>query len=274
MNEIQKKLLDILIWFDSFTRKHNLKYYALGGTMLGAYRHRGFIPWDDDIDVGMPREDYEKFVELMKTSEQDRFVLETPYSTDKKYLYSVSKLFDTNTTVIEKTRQKLVRGLWLDILVLDGMGRSKEEATEFIKKITRLNYLLVTRRAIVRKQRSFLKNCAILFSRLVPDFIFRPKKIQHKIEELRKIYSWNDSLYGGNTIGYAEKEIIPITVWGKPTEYDFEGISIYGVEKPDEYLTSLFGDWRKLPPENKRYSGHDFLKIEFEKPYISKKEKE
>ena len=66
MNDLQKKLVEMFEWFHGFCQKHGLKYYAIGGTMLGIARHKGFIPWDDDIDIGMPRQDYDEFISLMK----------------------------------------------------------------------------------------------------------------------------------------------------------------------------------------------------------------
>lgn len=78
----------MLAWFDSFCRENNLTYYALGGTMLGAARHQGFIPWDDDIDVGMPREDYAKLEKIMNGKQFDNYVLETPNSKNRDFCYS------------------------------------------------------------------------------------------------------------------------------------------------------------------------------------------
>ena len=76
--ELQRHLLGMLIWFHDFCVKNNIRYYALGGTMLGAARHQGFIPWDDDIDVGIPRTDYEKLISLIGNRKIDYYYLETP----------------------------------------------------------------------------------------------------------------------------------------------------------------------------------------------------
>ena len=103
---LQQKLLDILKWFHLFCEENNLKYYAIGGTMLGVVRHKGFIPWDDDIDVGMPREDYNKFIELTKNKQFDKYVVESIYDNNKDFFYPMVKIYDTTTTLIENTRYK------------------------------------------------------------------------------------------------------------------------------------------------------------------------
>ena len=104
LNGIQLKLLEMFKWYHEFCVDNNLKYYALGGTMLGAIRHKGFIPWDDDIDVGMPRDDYNKFIELTCNKKFGKYIVESIYDNNPDYYYGYSKLYDTSTTLIEKTR--------------------------------------------------------------------------------------------------------------------------------------------------------------------------
>ena len=111
---LQRKLLDELKWFDGFCREHNLSYYAIGGTLLGAMRHQGFIPWDDDIDLGMPRADYEK-LKAFEGKIFNHYIIETYASTEIDYCYPASKVFDTNTTLIERKRYNVSRGVFLDI---------------------------------------------------------------------------------------------------------------------------------------------------------------
>ena len=90
---IQKKLIVMLAWFDTFCRENKLKYYAVGGTLLGAVRHHGFIPWDDDVDLAMPRKDYERLSRLMGTNEHNHYILETAYSDDRSFCFPYMKLY-------------------------------------------------------------------------------------------------------------------------------------------------------------------------------------
>ena len=167
MTEIQTKLLDMLIWFDGFCRTNNLRYYALGGTLLGACRHQGFIPWDDDVDVGMPRKDYEKLAELMGLKIHDGYVLETEYSADPKYCYFFSKLYDTSTTLLEDVATGLKRGLFLDIFPLDGIGNGDRPDLQYYGKIKRKAWFYLARVTVVREGRSALKNLAAVLAKII-----------------------------------------------------------------------------------------------------------
>ena len=100
MNDLQKKQLEILKAFIKVCEKYNLRYFLVGGTCLGAARHKGFIPWDDDIDVGMPREDYDKYVLLQKEYEGTPYFIQT-WKSDPRYCYNFAKLRDSSTTFIE-----------------------------------------------------------------------------------------------------------------------------------------------------------------------------
>ena len=124
MTELQNRLLIMLKWFHEFCVEHNLRYFALGGTLLGAIRHKGFIPWDDDIDVGMPRADYNKLMELSDQI-QSPYVLETPQSPAKDFIYAYCKLFNTDTTLIEKRKKNMKRVIYIDIFPLDGLGNDE-----------------------------------------------------------------------------------------------------------------------------------------------------
>ena len=115
MNEMQTRLREMMQSFHGFCVKHNLRYYLVAGTCLGAVRHKGFIPWDDDIDVGMPRADYNRFIELVKTEKMgENYAVEDPLENDD-YIYAFAKMYDTSTTLIENTANKLKRGIYIDI---------------------------------------------------------------------------------------------------------------------------------------------------------------
>ena len=267
LDELKSKLLDILEWFHNFCKEHGLRYYALGGTMLGAARHNGFIPWDDDVDVGMLRKDYEKLAELLDGAE-GKYRLETPHTKAKDYYYAFSKLYDTETTLIENSKYKIKRGIYLDIFPLDGIGNSEEEYRENYKRIDKLNNLLMLKVAGFRKGRSFYKNLGVALFRLVP---LSPKKLLYKLDKACAEIDYDEAAYCGNLVGaWGVREIVPKDVMGKPTIYPFEHLEICGVEKPDEYLTSLYGNWRQLPPKEKQVSHHDFIALDLHTPYLEK----
>ena len=267
--ELKLMLLEMMKWFHEFCCENNLRYYALGGTMLGAMRHNGFIPWDDDIDVGMPRKDYEKLAVLMKNSSRKRYILETPETDAKDYYYQFSKLYDINTTLIENTKYKIKRGIYLDIFPLDGVGNNLEESKIYAEKIYNLDNFLMLKTSGFRKGRSLYKNLAIFLFRFIP---INPKIILHKLtrkcaEKDYDEYSWIGNLMGA----WRFKEVMPKEYMGTPKLYKFENIEIFGVENPDAYLKSLYGDWRKLPPEEKRVTHHDFIELNLHKSYLEGK---
>lgn len=268
LNPLQQKLLETLKWFHEYCEENDIKYYVCGGTQLGASRHGGFIPWDDDVDVAMPRPDYEKLIASLK-DKTGRYVLETPYSGNKDYLYTFAKLYDTTTTLVEHTKHNCKRGIYLDIFPLDGVGNSSEDVKKIFPKVDRANKFLMTRSCAIRKGRSFYKNAAICVSRLVPQFIVNDKKLSIKVDILAKKCNYDDSKYVVNYMGaYGIKEMVEKRIMGTPKKYAFEDIYVYGVEYDDEYLTHLYGDWRKLPPEDKRVSHHDFMEIDLERSYL------
>lgn len=261
LTNLQEKLLNMFASFHAFCVNNNLRYYALGGTMLGAIRHRGFIPWDDDIDVGMPREDYKRLCELLQNKKiENRYILETPNSCDPNFLYPYFKLYDTTTTLIENTKNILVRGIFIDIFPLDGLGDTKSECYANYSKISYRINLLKLRNVKIRKERNLLKNI-LLFLIQIPSrpFIY-DKEICHKIDSICQRYSLDEKVYGGNLLGaWGLKEVMPVSVFGTPKLYDFENIHIYGVQHADEYLTRQYGNWRKLPPIEKQITHHDYF---------------
>lgn len=265
--ELKNLLVDMLSWFHDFCVKNNLRYYIVGGTMLGAARHQGFIPWDDDIDIAMPDTDYKKLSELLKDA-QGRYVLETPETAAKDYFYSFSKIYDTHTTLVENTKYNVKRGIYLDVFPLVGMGSSEEESLLNFKKTEKINNLLISKVTGIRKGRSVLKNAVVALFRFVP---LNEKKLLKKLVDSYFENSYSDSSWVGNPVGaWRFKEIMPKDIIGKPTIYKFEGIEVFGVEKYDEYLTHLYGDWRELPPEDKRVSHHDYVYCNLHRGYMEK----
>ncbi len=268
LSDLQIALLPMLDWFHNFCVKNHLRYYAIGGTMLGVARHQGFIPWDDDIDIGMPRNDYEKFMGLCGDKQFDCYYVESINTEKTDFYYGYGKIYDTRTTLVENTRYKIKRGIYLDIFPLDGAGNSKEEAEKIYKPIKKKIDLLGAKSFAIRKQRKLYKNIAIFMGRLIPEWIVNSKQLMIDIDNECKKYDYDESAFMANFMGnWGMREILPVRVMGTPRLYSFEGIEVFGVEKPDEYLSMVYGDWRKLPPVEKQVTHHDYLYLDLNSGY-------
>lgn len=265
---VKKVLLDMLSWFHDFCVKNNVTYFALGGTLLGAVRHKGFIPWDDDIDLGLPREEYNRLIGLME-NETGRYILETPNQRKKGFVYSFCKLYDTETTLVENTRYKTKRGVYLDIFPIDGIGNTLEESLVNFKKIDRRQNFINTRICAFNKNRSFYKNCAIVLGRCIPGFICNYKNQIEKLNAICESRPYSDSVYVGNFLGnWHEKEIAEREWFKEPILLDFENIKIYAPKNYDKYLTHVYGDYMTPPPIEKQKTHHDYISIDLNKSYL------
>lgn len=266
MNELQSRLLEIMKWFHNFCVDNNLKYYMLGGTMLGAIRHKGFIPWDDDMDVGMPREDYMRFIELTKNLKHDIFFVESIYSCSDTFSYPACKVYDKNSTLIEHTRRPIIRGIFLDVFPLDSVEYNYKK----INKVILRHKILLSQRVAFRTGRNFLKNVSVFISRLLP---YSDKLIVKKLINLdTKIISLKTSKsnYVANFYGaWGMKEVMPLRVFGEPTLYSFEDSVFFGPECSHDYLKHIYGQYNVLPPLEKRKTHHDFMYLNLQLPFKS-----
>lgn len=269
MTELQSKLVDMMAWYHDFCQKNNLRYYIIAGTMLGAVRHGGFIPWDDDIDVGMPRADYERLRELVSTQEGGKYVFEYPSVSNKKYPFLWAKLFDTTTSVIEKQRDKIKRGIYIDIFPLDGIGNTREEAVNNFQPIKKKLTLNLMVSCAILKRRKLHKNLAAIVGRVISPVFVNRHKLRLSLDKLCQRYDFDDSALVCNLMGGSnEKGIVSREYFGTPTEVKFENITVYGLEKPDMYLKSLYGNYMQLPPVEKRVSLHDTELFDLSKGYL------
>ena len=258
LNILQDKLLDMLAFFHDYCISNNLVYYTLGGTTLGAIRHQGFIPWDDDVDVGMPRKDYEKLLKIFPQNNQ-KYIIESTNSKDQHFCYSFAKLYNTETTLIENVKNPIKRGIYIDIFPLDGAGNTEEEAKKAYAPIARRKILLNLRTIKINSNRAFHKNVLLKMVQIIPNSIINEKKLCQKIDKLSKRYDYDSSTIVGNYSGaWGIKEIMSKSYFGTPTLHKFETIEVFVQENYDAYLTHQYGDWRKLPPKEKQVSHHDY----------------
>ena len=259
--KLQLKLLDIMQIFHEVCLKHNITYYMLGGTMLGAVRHKGFIPWDDDMDVGLPRDDYDRLLNLPQKEWPSNIKIKTPYNS-KDLIFPYSKIMDTNTTLIEDRLDGVVEGIYIDIFPLDGAGNSFFSA-KFRFKIHYWNQGLLYNNQDHGEKRTALRRLVQRYARKQD-----VKELYFKTEKWMRNSSYDSSSIVGNYSGsWGFKEFTKKEVMGVPISYDFEGLKLYGANMPDKYLTSLYGNYMELPPVEKRKSHHRFKYLNLDQPY-------
>lgn len=255
---------EMLRQFVDICKKLNLKYYVWGGTMLGAVRHKGFIPWDDDIDVGMPRKDYNIFMEKAQSFLPEYYFLQN-YITDPEYPLSYAKLRDSRTAYIEKAFNKMKNmnhGMFIDIFPLDYYPNSKFKRFIYDKRMTvynkRLRDSLNVEHSTQLKFRLYTKIAAFL----LPD--------AHVASEKRDKFM--SSVKSSNTLanicgGWGKKEYMPVEWIGEGTLLEFEGIQVVAPEYYDKCLTQVYGDYMTLPPVEKRKSHHNVDIVDFDNSY-------
>lgn len=278
--DLQKKILDIFIEIDKLCEKHNLRYYAIGGTCLGAVRHQGFIPWDDDLDIAMPREDYERFKHVASKELPDNLKIYSELSGDN-YSCKFMKVHDISTTFVEEGyRDKYDRytGIWVDIMPLDGIPKGT-----FHKKVYFLSLNMLAKLSWHRKFQhdSVLGQKPTDIKKIIWEMIYLfikwfPRKFfDEKFIEIQRRYAYDTTLELSYTWSCRAKEIIvPKSDFEDYVLFPFENYQMRCPVGYHNFLTVMFGDYMKLPPEEERVSCHKADILDLEKPYSYYLEKE
>lgn len=237
---VHERILEIGKAFHDVLEKHSIPYYMLGGTMLGAVRHKGIIPWDDDMDFGIPREFYDKALTILERELPSQYrVLR---STSGEAVYDCSKIEDISTEIVEEGWDGKKRGMFIDIFPLD-YGNDKWGITSrnwWIRNLMCLNIFKT------RTPKSFNLQMVAMFVKLFPRNFFL--KIARKMLVSKGDFIIN---YGGF---WGAKEIVGKSIFGSPTLYSVGRYKFFGVECPDKYLSKLYGNYMELPPVEKRHS--------------------
>ena len=254
IKEMQRTELSIAKRFASICQQYGLSYTMLGGAMLGAIRHKGFIPWDDDIDFGMPRDDYEKLKNILKGSRPMGTLRLLDYTLDNSHDYPM-KLVDTSFEIIEKnTASKTTSYAWIDIFPLDGMPNHRVARRLhgfFLLKDRALLKLsqLSTRVALINPSRTTSEKMIIHAGKFLHlDKIFDERsRMRHLDCDLKK-YDYKSSNYVVNFMGaYKLKEMFEKGVYDSLRSYPFEDTMFYGIADFDKYLSGMYGDYMTPP---------------------------
>lgn len=255
IEELKKIELGILDYIAEICSQNGLKYFLDSGTLLGAIRHKGFIPWDDDIDIIMPRKDYMKLINIIPKKD-NKYILLSTY-TQSDYYYLFAKIVDTTTELYEKFSNNISNyGVYVDIFPLDNLPDDEQERISFQKHAWNLhriyNYQFMN--AANFKILPFKKKIIYILSRTT-----NKKRLSQQLDNLYRKYENVKSTYVGYLLGgNCPFSKLPAKYFNNPIKVQFEGKEYYTIEKYDEYLTMLYGDYMKLPPMDKRASHHAF----------------
>lgn len=253
----KKIILDILLEFHRFCRKENLRYSLYAGTLIGALRHQGFIPWDDDIDVLMPREDYERLFCVYPASQHPEYLKLNDSRTTKGYFYPFMKLEDTRTLMIGKGKEKFRMGLHIDIFPLDGMPKSNIMGNAYLYLHRMFRHITTLASLHLRvKDRSLPKQLFLLIFKIIT--LGTKSSYWNKISHwLARRYPWEKSQWAGNVIwGYCTKEKVPSIYYQGNQSVSFESFQFDAIGNADGYLRCVYGDYMTPPPPEKRIPEH------------------
>ena len=269
IEELKNIQLDLLCAFDKICGENNLRYSLGGGTLLGAVRHKGYIPWDDDLDVMMPRPDYDKFIAISLNGGVP-FGLKA-FKTDNNYVDLSSKIFSWGTVIEDNAvyAENASIGVNIDVFVIDGLGDTYKKAKKAFKATSFKRNLLVAaqwKNFFRSKTHAWYYEPFRFAFFLLSRFVNKSKLFASVQRKYTKI-DFNKVSYAGAVGGsYREKEILPQKVFTEYIELPFENYKFKAIAAYDTYLSSIYGDYMKLPPEEKRISHHTFKAYYKEQP--------
>lgn len=255
LQRLELENLDALI---NICKKYNLRYYLIGGSLIGVLRHRGFIPWDDDIDVGLPRPDYNKFVKVAK-DELPAFMDIKTMSSDPNFKCYFTRLINNKKKIYwDHGQYKAEIGVWMDVFPIDALpDKSVLRAIQVfnvyahkaIYKFTQINYVSTN-----KKGRPFIERFLIKFAQITQvGRLIDPDKSLERLNRVAQKYDYDSAKWVWNFSGnYGKREIVPKEQLGGIREGQFEGRIVSIPEAAEDYLESIYGEWRRLPPQEKR----------------------
>lgn len=265
MNDLQKVEFNMLKEFIRICDELNIKYYLVCGSALGAAKYSGFIPWDDDMDVALPRKDYEIFCDKAQEMLPKNLFLQN-YHTDKNYPLIFSKIRNSDTTYIENSYSDLNinHGVYIDVFPLDGYPEKTDEI-QWVEKEKR-RYLF-SRLCCLNVKRTFKTRLLVILEKL---FLLHknPAKFINRLEKVITSYSTDNSELWCNHGNWQGKlEYAPREQYGEGIIVKFEGIDVRIPELYDEYLTQKYGDWRADLPDEEKVGHHYYQIMDLSRPY-------
>lgn len=272
--KMQAKMLEMLIYFKDFCANHDLMFYLCGGAAIGAIREHGFVPWDDDIDVFMPRADYERLARIWpKYGDTKKYVF-CRTNSKVNFHHSCTSLRDPNTTFICSYNQNLdiCHGIAFEIAPIDGCPSNKIART--VQLFHAFTYALFNTQRIPNNKGRFFRALATVIYKLVPSPKVRYIIWRHAEREMSK-YSWDECKYVTELIGSVKGMLLvhPKSWFASQKWVDFEGHKVPVMAGYDQYLRLIFGNYMQRPPKEQQHAKHQLEFVDMDRPYIYYKNK-
>lgn len=255
---VQRLTLKTLTVFIDFCEKHNLRYYFTGGALIGVVRHKGFIPWDDDIDIGMPRKDFDKFCKIVKKEMPEGYGICDRY-TDKNWHFALVQFVDMYSEIeINLADEPRRAHVWIDVFPLDGLPDSKILRWMRVKNILIHRYLVqlanIEIQVDAHRSRPWYEKIILGFFKFFKiGKLINSDKVINRLEKILRKSDFDHSKWCGNMLGrYRENEVVPRSWFGNPRKGKFEDMVVNIPEKSKRILSALYGDYMQLPPEKDR----------------------
>lgn len=255
--ELKTIQLDVLQAIDKFCADNGIVYSLACGTMLGAVRHKGYIPWDDDIDIYLLREDYIRLIKLFPKTYLERYEL-VSLERDAQWTRAYAKAFDNRTRIIEKSTDNIQIGVNIDVYPIDDVPDEESEWLKYDRRRRFFQRVDIVKSIRISSRRGILKNATLLAMKLPLCFLTR----RHTARFL-SWYSQKNNGKGYTSVfecvqGMLQKHKFSKTLFSSVVKMPFEDRCFMGFEDYDSYLRNAYGDYMQLPPEEKRISHHDF----------------
>lgn len=252
----QKKIMiEILKYFDSKCRENNINYSLIGGSLIGAIRHNGIIPWDDDVDVILTKKNYEKIINILMNDNHSKYKLLT-HETCNEYFFPFPKLIDTTTYVVEPMSKKQISeyGIYIDIFCYNNISDNEKEKKRFIRKLKIINGLISRKKLDIRK--NGFKKTVISFSRNVLSLLIGYNRLIKMQNNHLKKYEKNRTKYAISNwpIYSSNRELQLSENLNEYIDVSFENIKAMIFKNYDSILKTTFGDYMLVPPEEDRVS--------------------
>lgn len=261
MNDIQEVILEIYKEIKKVCDKHNITYYGIDGTCLGAVRHQGFIPWDDDMDIGIPIEEFDKFIKVAKQDLPDYLEIYDPFE-NKNFTHLIIKVIDTRTTFVEKPLLDYPDswfGVWVDIIPLCGVPKNKLKENLFYSALSKNMFLNLYLRE------DHLGRHFTSVQKIVKNYVVKHRDIDYYMNKQLKLIKKYPMKGSAKVL---EVGFLPVKQWitqgayyGKGQIIKFEDTDLPVPQNYDKYLTDFYGDYMKIPDVKNQVQHTGFIDL-------------